>query len=58
LSLENAAGITSLEPPGGLTALESLSLNSAAGITSLDPLKELYVNITGASIELMTTLRR
>ena len=47
---------TSLEPLKGLTTLSSLDLLDAAGITSLEPLKELGVQIYGASDELLATM--
>ena len=48
--------ITSLEPLKGLTNLSKLYLNDAKGIKSLEPLKELGVQIYGASDELLATM--
>ena len=47
---------TSLEPLKGLPNLNKIYLNDAKGIKSLEPLKELGVQIYGASDELLATM--
>jgi Leucine-rich repeat (LRR) protein len=57
INLTEASGITSLEPLKGLMNLSKLDLTRVPRITTLAPLKGKKIEITGASKELLATMK-